>query len=393
MTSDSSVTLGTMAFQTLLIAAGTTFLLPNLTHLSWFPPDDTFPFIHFFLGPHIEKLSWSLYRHPQLRLSLLATLNVRYPSLTYLDLRHISTSSRTAVYEAICGWNCLRHLSVDTLSPVALRHVATLPTLERLSLSNISDTEWDLQPSHSSSYFPSLKMLDVCSQTISPVILLAKVACGPFLDVVEVIITDLPTLSQWEDLLEAVQDYWRYFSLTFISIMTSALSSPGIERHQTIRSNHLRCLSAFSHLTTVDFFPRYKIELNDDVVRTMAQAWPRIRDLHLADTMTTHPDVSLSALIDFARYCPELKALTILLDARRIPRLSSDERVYSKALTMLDIENWPVLEPELVAEFLLNVFPKLSGASSGNTPRVGDEGWMQVQRLIQDHHREATAEN
>lgn len=76
------------------------------------------------------------------RLSLLATLNLQSPSLTHVNITGdsndniISVIVADVISAAVCGWNQLRHLSVNSLSADALQHVVVLPLLENLTLRN-----------------------------------------------------------------------------------------------------------------------------------------------------------------------------------------------------------------------------------------------------------------
>jgi hypothetical protein len=62
----------------------------------------------------------------------------------------------------------------------------------------------------------------------------------------------------------------------------------------------------------------------------------------------------LKAVQDYLRYFP-LTSISIMTET-------------------LNVKNWPVLEPELVAEFLLSVFPKLYSASGASGPEVDGGG-------------------
>lgn len=385
--------------QTLSTAGGAQHLLPRLIKLTWKTEDDTiFPFIHLFLGPQTGQLDLWLGKASSVRLSLLATLNLRYPALTHVSIssmnqyRHL-VDTVDAVSAVVLGWNHLRRLSVTTLSADALCHVATLPSLTKLKLRDVrnASTLSGFPAREDVCYFPSLEDLYVTSQGIAFCVrLVMMMSSSPDLTSVHIKIRTPSTSSQWQNLICAIQRHCHHSSVTSIT-----MESDSIQEHDPEECllrfcglNHLRPLYSFSNLNTLHLRPDCVIDLDDTDVQELAYAWPHMHALTLFGLLVTDsPRVTLPGLVPLAQNCPQLTELSISFDGRSAPHPKREPQgCYSTALTYLHIQESPIAKPLWVAAFLTDIFPELSivdcGVEEGDECTEDDQSWMKVQNLI-----------
>jgi len=386
-------------YPALSMAATEEVLLPNLKELHWdvgFEEDDTFTFIRLFLGPHIKRLHLSLSGDLLVRLSFLHSLPLRYPSLTHVHLVDNSDqmdAERFAILNAVsrvvCGWSQLRHLSVPNLSPVALRHLAVLPTLEQLTLTDvIRDTPMAWPRSHTVPFFPSLRELQLtCDEMSFSIGLVEAMSSSPLTSITIHTYDDIPPL-ECQDLFNALQGHCRHSSVTSIIMDFSDIS--GHEDEPGIIPIHLKPLFVFSNLTNVTLGLPYgaPFDLDDTTMNDLALAWPRIRSLVLKGVYwggtDSYPCVTILGLVPLAQHCPELRALSIRFDARSLPHLVADSpTVTSEALMELNVLTSPIVEPEGVAAFLFDIFPRAYVKyDADGLSKTLIERWQQVGDLM-----------
>ena len=378
-------------------------LLPSLKELQWSISSDddfTFPFIRLFLGPRIKRLHLTLSSDSHVRLSFLHSLHIRYPYLTHVHLvddpslmeygygdKH-RIAVEKAVSNAVCGWDQLRHLSVPCLSPVALHHVATLPTLEQLTLTNVTnpeDASIALPRSHPGRFFSSLQELDLSDVPISFSVALLEAMESSSLTSIKINTFGEENPLAHQDLFNALRNHCCHSSLTSITVHTY---EP--EYDAGIMSKHLKPIFVFSNLTNVKLYLECPFDLDDATVSDMAQAWPRIRSLVLRGYYPEEckPCVTILGLIPIAQHCPELEELTILFDTRWLPLPTACfPGATSEALKKLQLLNSPIEDPEEVAAFLYWMFPRAEVRFSYWCPDLYGERWRHVSDLIRGYAR------
>ncbi|KAJ7670152.1 hypothetical protein DFH06DRAFT_941528, partial [Mycena polygramma] len=151
-------------------------------------------------------------------------------------------------------------------------------------------------------------------------------------------------------------------------------------------------LLRFHNLTKLELANDYVFALSDALVLEMALAWPKLQWLHLLSRdpgTASDPAVTLAALCIFAQHCPALKVLAIDISARTIPPLDGFDFAVRPALETLLVGYAPIDDPSAVAEFILAVFPNVTGvgaeqsASLNTVERWELSGrWEAVRKLL-----------
>ena len=383
----SDTLLGVEEFQTLSLAAGGQILLPNLNQLVWHVLNDAiFLFISLFLAPNIKEIHLLLNASSAInRHTLLASLPFRYPSLTHINIADHCAINSNIISTTICRWNELRYITVGSLTADALRHVATLPLLENLTLRSVlTMTVPIFLPSRDNHLFPSLRTLSVTAQKISSCLALVEMMSSPRLYSVHFKISTPSTLSQRENLFKALHDHCNHHSLTSITMDSSGLQD---QIHQTIHKEDLfKPLYVFSNLMFLDLRPDFGFYLSQEAVGEMVSAWPRIRTLIMKGHFLRQiPRLSLSGLALFVRHCAELQHLSIAFNASTpLPPTPDPQGFQSNALTHLDVQFSPIVKPLWVATFLSDIFPRLSTIECGDrySDSKSKNNWLQAQQYI-----------
>ena len=150
----------------------------------------------------------------------------------------------------------------------------------------------------------------------------------------------------------------------------------------------LKPLLDCSHLTTFELMYPIPLRLTLDDLETLTKRWPTLEviDLNrepvvLGSAMGTRSDLTLRALLPFARNCPNLRKLGLYLNATEadLPSVSDIPRPFTK-LTELNVGLSSIGEPEAVALFLSRICPADCNVEAGVC-------WSHVETFVDDTSR------
>ncbi|KAJ6521161.1 hypothetical protein DFH09DRAFT_1193076 [Mycena vulgaris] len=385
-------------------------LFPNLDHLSWALPHRNFPYLRLFLSPRMTSIDLEL-SGSATQLTLLPLLPAKCPSLMKviiydegrMDL--IRPHYAVAVSSMLCGLPDIRTISVGCIDPAALRHLAHLPSLTSLCIDRIDEPLWPYAAEFTfllyPELFPSLTELrvfgariDLCKNFIrtafaSPLKTLyvgtetsasepeARTAlaaisaeCPPSLTSIDV------ELGQWDDVVSAAPAAYTVLPATLAPLLT------------------------FKNLLTVRVKVPFGLCLDNAFCAEMAVAWPLINELslhrpYIIGTPSPPSAVTISALLSFARQCPDLHTLALPLSSAPPGSLSDGTPPAQMVLKYLAVIDSPIEAPFPVAAFLSSVFPGLEDISTSrdlfsNAPDEAEADdaheahrrWKEVERLV-----------
>ncbi len=138
---------------------------------------------------------------------------------------------------------------------------------------------------------------------------------------------------------------------------------------------HLEPLFALKSLARLSLRLGCTFNLNDATLGRAARAWPEICLLELGpDHAQKDTLVTLAALVPFAQYCPKLHTLGFTLDAdlSRLPTDLCESRAGvgggRRALQVLKVGRARIADPQGVAAFLVDLFPRLGYIRDDNPP-------------------------
>lgn len=289
--------------------------------------------------------------------------------------------------DSFFGWRNLSCLTMRDLSLDILLAVAALPKLRKLVLSGARDI-WITQ-NQDKKYqerllealknldnpFPALESLNL--EAAGPVRTITKLF--KLLRGAKLLGLGLHFAARWDtldhitELLQAVGMHCDHLSLRTIRFCYSSSGEPSLP------FSALTPLLQFSRLEMV-MVTHHKREtptiISEEQMLQIASSWPNLRFLSVTPcTASRYPlsasPISLLAILPLVRQCRNLCYLALPIDAsnpaatrtiRESPEVFEGLRNYS--VRILEIGDSPILDKELVASFLSEVFPNLKDIKS-----------------------------
>ena len=386
-------------------------LLPNLEDLLWYYGHITkevewsmLQCIYLFFSPKLTTLSINLLNafDSAYPLSILSGLLNSCPALKELTFRFEPSNSdeetRRGISSVICQWNWLQSLSVTDLTQEALEHFATIPSLRKLSLGSLEDLTRSYDQ-HSpivvrnpTSGYPALQSLSISCRTIDAAIAFAQLLSSSPVEHLEIQVADLCFPRQWRELSSTIIHHIYHPSLEKLTLRESGSAlGPPEALHSDIG---LEALTIFTNLQDVIIQPSFGIHLTSDTVNKLADAWPKIDNLHLGNGYPSSrpPVIKIEDLIPFAQRCPKLTRLGIVFDAQNT-QLRSSPGLFNNTLTRLFVADSPIDAPAIVAAFLSDIFPRIRSIVFDNDWRYTDGNpenatetarmWEEAERLLE----------
>ncbi|KAJ7742329.1 hypothetical protein B0H16DRAFT_1890334 [Mycena metata] len=361
------------------------------------------PIAHLF--PQLRSLRWLLYPHPEQflalapllftptlrriflgtfqtmsQLSLLSALAAHCPLLTHIDIDQpliTTVDSSQVISDFVCGLDHIESLEVAYLDQTAHNHIITLPRLKTLTL-----TTPNLKASTSRVHLP--RKIDPRFSALCELTLINTPAESTLAFIASLSNSPLESLTLRNI---APPPMSPFTSLTHISITSKTLPTrAGHLEPPAITIKTLELLFDFTHLTSVELRPPTGIDVTDDDVLLLANAWPHLERLSFrARSRNQPPRATLTSLLYLAEHCPKLLILEMMVDASTVPAIERSvhrARVLQDALVQWTIGRSLIAAPLQVARFLSAIFPELddinqeaehSDDEDGN--EVDEEAW------------------
>ncbi|KAJ7020298.1 hypothetical protein C8F04DRAFT_1318519 [Mycena alexandri] len=360
-----------------------TCILPNLQRLHW-PPrgDGLLKHVQLFLSPAITHLTANMISSKNI--PVLSTFTLKCPHVKHLTIWADEETPQAIlpISKLVCALQRLQFLDVPGLDARALVHIARLPTLQHLRLTD------GVGPMHAcaSSNDDSSPLTDLKFRS-------GKVA----------------TSSVVETFISALCHHCAHAPLQDLCLrMEVDRPSPPIRADNldsyVVGEDILKPLFSFGNLVSVQLAYPVGFDIDDAVVRNMARAWPRLEALILPHHHPHHLPpirVTLTGVYSLAKYCPLLERLTMSFDATvtppKIKRSSRYPpplyRVYHENLWFLDVADSPIAKAKPVAKFLNTVFPWLDEIKTFESTRtiITDpqvlsfhRAWKKVAAILED---------
>jgi hypothetical protein len=307
-----------------------------------------------------------------MRFSLLTSLASQCPSLRSLNLtggggfygRVISWGSLFSRYSAnACAsfslWEALSSLYLDHIDLCAVTEVlATLPALTKLNLTNcqaISDS-----PSAPSTVqgFPVLQHLCICDCDMdSCFYVLKRMSPGTSLVYLKLAVKGLPREYRWYELFNNLKAVISHDSLSIVYF--SVLNSFLPEAREV--SMDFQTISPLLHFPNVSEFKQTGLcylDLDDGDASIIARAWPHLKSfvIRVARLRLTH-----HAFLPFAKYCPELEVLGMMIDVTNVSDYEKrpERGSLGARLRELMVFDSSIDDSARVAAFISGIFPNV----------------------------------
>ncbi|KAH7884321.1 hypothetical protein F5I97DRAFT_1440431 [Phlebopus sp. FC_14] len=313
-----------------------------------------------------------------------------YSGMSYLEYTHLFD-------QVICSLNPLQALDCSEVSQRTLQYIAKWPNLHTLSvLPPQSTPPLDLGPTPDQRCdpFPALRCLTVGGYTES---------ITAFLNANTWNLDDLIVHFDWSTCIRSFGEMTRTLAakvsavrLKKLFFVVMSFKDPSLEAIPIVRMDDIKPFFVFHNVTHIDLTPRCIIDIDDEMVKCMALAWPNIRILTVKqyDKQYVPPKVTLTGLVSLIQHCPRLVTFCLAIDATVVPKdpLASPNTGVNDRITVIEIDDSPVESPGLVAAYLSAFMPRLKEIGSwadfksrpmGPVEQGYREKWHLVARLVE----------
>ncbi|KAI5895766.1 uncharacterized protein SCHCODRAFT_02747016 [Schizophyllum commune H4-8] len=353
----------------IIIALGGDALFPKLTHLQYHGPSAYAPHLYDLISPTLLRLAVQISvsdasdadEHLGTEITTLLAPKTR-------KLRNVKEFSLTIdrkvallpVTNILAGWNGLQMLSLTgQIKRDVLDAVIRLPELRSLALHcHTEDSLPKLNYTLDKSLELPLRHLNMCVYSF--------VSASNFPG-------SLPGGTRLELSKLHVEGYYDACELEQFCRIIPPFSLPD----PPITLDDFAPLLAFNQLCNLTITVPTTLDIADNDLRAMAQAWPHIRTLRLRGTLPSTTRCTLEGLVHLARNCKRLELITIALSSSTvaIPRARPDDAHH--ALHDLDVLNSPIDPGEVTAAavFLAMHFPQLRRIVACPPHEIGDAAY------------------
>ncbi|KAJ7174930.1 hypothetical protein C8R46DRAFT_1082069 [Mycena filopes] len=367
-------------FEILRLALPFTHLFPHLHRLQWIAfPRASLALASLLLPPTLTAIVLGTFETTS-QFSMLHSLAVKCPLLARVDIE-LSPLTGIGFSEAVASFISAVHrvewLEASYLDRTAFAHLIALPHLPTLHLQS-PDFEKPLvsrAPKPSDPAAPTFIALrdvtlrDASAQSVQ--IFIAAVSLSPLRNLDLLTMEPAPDASSVTEIFRALRPCLFRTTLTRITLFS--------ERFRPVKGRQpnpppvtikgVSMLFHFTNLTVVQLIPASGIDLSDDDILSLAQAWPHLRTLFLPTRLPYTPAkaLTLRSLLNLAEHCHELKALQMVVDASTIPPVEPNRnkpRVMQCALEYWQVGASAISLPLQVARFLSAMFPALTSVNT-----------------------------
>ncbi len=246
--------------------------------------------------------------------------------------------------------------------------------------------------------FPSIKVLEISDLEGSRAFEMLSAFFKPklrHLEVLKLMYPDPDNNTTTGDILQCIAGICYPSKLHTLSLY--------VENHDEgppdVLPHTLMPLYPFHNLRSIEISPMTCNDLDNKTIEAMALAWPRMEELDIGweQLWVEDPRVTLEGLIPFARCCPYLKSLNIVVNALRpipddVTRIVLENQ-WGSSLDHLCLTSSPIgkkrQEYKNVAAFLIALFPRVSclGGVDGSLDPDDEymQTWREVDELIGEH--------
>ncbi|KAJ7679540.1 hypothetical protein DFH06DRAFT_512352, partial [Mycena polygramma] len=339
------------------------FLFPNLRTLKWPGLIRGFLPLRIFFPSTLQSISVHCHASST-NISLLSTLGMSCPRLRHVAITFDPASDHVnaATSLFVCALQHLRSLTIRTPSIAAMEHIAALPGLTSLVISQIPAAFLALGRSDPPAFgdLRDLTVGPICVEQAT--ILLGAFSRHPFRSLNFALASDASATAA-EALFQALETACSHEFLELFKLCTRAGPLPTPREQYLLTSRALGRLACFVGMKTLSIMSPVGFDLDDATLTRLSTAWPDLETLSLANyTTNPQPQNSIMSVIVFAQ-CPKLRSLRIEFDADPLvsinPTRSTDARVLQTTLAVLDVGASPISSSAPVARILSGFFPDL----------------------------------
>ncbi|KAJ3518884.1 hypothetical protein NMY22_g13457 [Coprinellus aureogranulatus] len=397
-------------------------LSPSLKQFNWLFIEDSFaPFMSLFLGPQIQALAVG---DPDTSGDLsIASIYYYTRGLPHLKELIMSGKNQDAWrfnYIMSYSWDCLQDIHLSFLSSRVLRHLSTLPRLQRIEICYYEGSAEDFgmePPSPQDQHFPSLRELDLDFDRIDHLEYFLK-----YLPLDNQVHTMQCTLwkpsspSSYQSAIDTIGRICNPHSLKHFSLREDSKDYPDLfwpEEDEEDEEDedeedgdgdlnmdvdlgkpvNLTTLCSFPLLETLTVWLSKPLQLGPQDIERMGTAWPNMHRLDLCASFPSFgrlPAIDHTHLLSLLRGCPSIRYLGLRFDATRIGETDDDGTFL---LRTLRVGGSPICSPSRVVGFIRKHFPKLEELDDTPVDEVDDARFTMLEKRWGTVRRELRLES
>jgi len=157
-------------------------------------------------------------------------------------------------------------------------------------------------------------------------------------------------------------------------------------------------LLCYTNISSIHLKSLHGFDFDDDAIDAMASSWKELQNFKVEIAWQPPARATYKSLVSFARHNPQLEDLVILFDATTVTKEILEVRpwkgIRNQSLRTLGVRCSPIDAPDLVADFLTDIFPRLvrigvfvdldarAHASRQSSSQLHCERWREVERLL-----------
>ncbi|KAK7020358.1 hypothetical protein R3P38DRAFT_1204381 [Favolaschia claudopus] len=355
---------------------------PRLTCLRWRTSvEDDLPSIRFLLSPRLTTLVIS-FPSGRTSISFISSIPRLCPGLKELQFGYWnnSISDKLAVSDFLCRLHSLQQVRIDIPDLPTLIHLCRLPNLT--SFHGSLPEPFPTQATSSTLSLSVLKKLSIQNSTIEAAIGFFSLCTTPAVQSLEIDIEPSPRVVDIDRLHTALKQSCSHTSLSNFVADYSEQNPPEMPADAYMIPIHtFQLLFCFGNLRSISIVSHLGFNLNDEELKAIALAWPRLQSLWLAIgeyAPYQAPGLSLRSLSILAQYCVSLNYLKLSFDATSVPEIDSafngTHPIPQLALRKLDVDRSLISAPSIyVARFLSSLFPNLVAIFTARTFMDNDD--------------------
>ncbi|KAI1790422.1 hypothetical protein LXA43DRAFT_1182464 [Ganoderma leucocontextum] len=353
-------------------------LFPNLHILDVSPANDQYAvyyrFFHVLFGPQLQSISNDCITFsgmakdvpPADYLQMLVRLQECAPHLLhlklYVDVPPYSPIIVSAMSTAIRSFKHLvsAHTGSLPITEEVLHHLAELPHLEVINVSLLHTmTKRDVAPTRFNEFFPALRELRLAHHSnLVPISQIVQHVNSSRLEIIH-------ATAVKKDVPVSLNTMLTFFSAVLARNNSDNIKELGIQASldrmdeaSQFTEQYLEPLFALKSLTHLRLRLSCTFNLDDAALDRAARAWPNIRVLELGPDSRQKDAPTLGFTFD--------------ADLSRLPADVRDSRASvgsgQRALQVLEVGRARIADPEGVAAFLIDLFPRLGYIRDDNSP-------------------------
>lgn len=360
-------------------------LLPNLISMSCSSIDPLKQYRSLYLL-HSAVRQFTFHAHASQEHPLSAyveSIQHKAPLLTKLEVRshHATHELQDDLLPLFRGLHGLRHVVIPLyfLTGALLATLAEVPRLETIKLAapverGIGDSAdvQDLNATLQQGAFPALRTLALAAHIQQAARFLEQPGAPKRIAALHLHVLAVDTPPVVHDLFSTLASSYSQLTELRLDFMlgpySPTLSSPPPPGAR-LSLETLRPLAACTRLKILEIRWDYELNLTEADLSTLAPCWSALEVLHLhSDAIPEHtpPQLSLRALLPFARHCPRLRSLAIYVDGDRAPLPPPGTPLPAfRVLGTLAFGSSPLRDPVAAALFLSALLPPSCAVSAG----------------------------